>query len=74
MSQLSTASLLTLIQMVDREIGLLRKAVQENPGADYLAEMQAYDGAADELEQAYTEATRNLSNYPAYEELVKHRD
>lgn len=74
MSQLSAASLLTLIQMVDREIGLLRKAVQENPGADYLAEMQAYDSTADELEAAYIEATRELSNFPAYEQLVKNRD
>lgn len=74
MAQLSAASLLTLIQMVDRELGALRKAVQDRPGTDYLSEMHAYTTAADELADAYIEATRNLSNFPAYEELVKNLD
>jgi hypothetical protein len=70
MAQLSAASLLTLIQIVDRELALLRQAAQDNPGADYLAEMRAYDAVADEL----ADATRGLTNFPAYKDLVKDRD
>jgi hypothetical protein len=74
MAQLSAASLLTLIQIVDRELALLRQAVQDNPGADYLAEMRAYDAVAEELADAYAEETRGLTNFPAYKDLVKDRD
>jgi hypothetical protein len=74
LSQLSAASLLTLIQLVDREMGRLLKAVRDNPGRDYLAEMQAYEAVAVELAEAYRSATRGLTNFPVYSDLISTRE
>lgn len=73
MPQVSARSLVLIIQAVDREINRLVNLPDEiiSPAEEVL--LVDYEALADELEEAYAEATQGQTNLPDYKLLVTDR-
>ncbi|MFZ4702154.1 MAG: hypothetical protein ACOYMG_19080 [Candidatus Methylumidiphilus sp.] len=73
MPEVSGKTLVMAIQAVEAEIQRLRALSDEEtvPGDEvFLVDLET---AAEDLEEAYAEATRTYSNLPAYSQLVRSR-
>ncbi|WP_097459408.1 hypothetical protein [Mangrovitalea sediminis] len=73
MAEITNRSLVLIIQAVDREINRLRDLPDETivPAEELL--LVDYESLADELEEAYAEATKGVTNLPDYRQLVTDR-
>ncbi|MCK9605748.1 MAG: hypothetical protein M0R33_04770 [Methylomonas sp.] len=73
MPEVSGKTLVMAIQAVDAEIQRLRALPDEVlvPGDEIL--LVDFETAAEDLEEAYTEAARICSNLPPYSQLVRRR-
>ena len=76
MPEISTRSLVLIIQAVDREINRLTALPDEIITPAEEMQLVDYESLADELEEAYEAATKGQTNLPAYEQLVtdRHQD
>ncbi len=74
MPDVSGWTLVMAVQAVQSEILRLRRLSDENvvPGDELL--LVDYETAAEELEAAYTEASRLQPNLPPYAQLVNRRE
>lgn len=73
MPEISTRSLVLIIQAVDREINRLMSLPDETITPDEELQLVDYESLADELEGAYAAATLGQSNLPDYKLLVTDR-
>jgi hypothetical protein len=73
MPEISARSLVLIIQAVDREINRLTSLPDEVITPAEERRLVDYESLADELEEAYAEATKGQTNLPAYELLVTDR-
>ncbi|AEF99979.1 hypothetical protein [Methylomonas methanica] len=73
MPEVKGKTLVMAIQAVDAEIQRLRALPDEAvvPGDEIL--LVDFEAAAEDLEEAYAEATRTYSNLPPYSQLVRRR-
>ena len=74
MPEISGRALVLIIQAVDREINRLTALPDETIIPAEELRLVDYESLADELEDAYAEATKGQSNLPAYALLVTDRD
>jgi hypothetical protein len=73
MPEISARSLVLIIQAVDREINRLTSLPDEAITSAEELRLVDYESLADELEEAYAEATKGQTNLPAYKLLVTDR-
>ena len=73
MPEISARSLVLIIQAVEQEINRLRELPDEaiTPGDE--VRLVDFESLADELEEAYEEATKGQTNLPDYKQLVTDR-
>ena len=74
MPEISARSLVLIIQAVDREINRLTALPDEIITPAEEVQLVDYESLADELEEAYEEATQGQTNLPPYAQLVTDRD
>ncbi len=74
MPEISARSLVLIIQAVDREINRLTALPDEAITPAEERQLVDYESLADELEEAYEEATKGQTNLPDYNFLVTDRD
>jgi hypothetical protein len=74
MPEISTRSLVLVIQAVDREINRLTDLPDEAITAAEEVMLVDYESLADELEDIYAEASKGQTNLPDYNLLVTNRD
>lgn len=73
MPEISARSLVLIIQAVDREINRLTSLPDDAITPAEELRLVDYESLADELEEAYTNATKGQTNLPAYKLLVTDR-
>lgn len=74
MAEFSGRALVLIIQAVDREINRLMALPDEMITPAEETRLVDYESLADELEEAYEEAARGLTNLPDYKLLVTDRN
>jgi hypothetical protein len=74
MPEISGKALALAVQAVDAEIRRLQSLPEDEvvPGDDEL--LVQYETAAEELEDAYMEAAKSITNLPPYSQLVHRGD
>lgn len=71
MPQIATSTLIVAIQAVDAQVRELRLSTQrDDPSAEELQVLEAWEDAARDLEGAYDAEARTVLNLPPYDELV----
>jgi hypothetical protein len=76
MAEVSARALVLIIQAVDREIDRLMALPDETMKPAEEMQLVDYESLADDLEEAYEEATKMHTNLPDYKLLVtdRHQD
>lgn len=74
MPEISGRTLVIAVQAVDTEIRRLRSLPDDEVVADDEELLVQYETAAEELEEAYAEAARSITNLPPYSRLVHRGD
>jgi hypothetical protein len=74
MPEISARSLVLIIQAVDREINRLVSLPDDAITPAEELQLVDYESLADELEEAYANATKGQTNLPAYKLLVTDRN